>query len=312
MATPDAIAGGYLDFLLERLAAFGFEVRGCRLFELDWQRLARMYHHREDPPPSGADELPQSVMTRLYRLAPAAVLVVAKPAGSACADLLRCKGATRPAEADPGTVRHAGEHLIFNYLHCPDDPAAAALELGYLLGPAEAGAFMALADGPADPDLAALLGPAQLQQCLPAFSGREAIAFPMIANRLRCRVVARQAVRSLLDRTAIARLREAHELLLAERALLGAAPTATARHAIAREAGVAIQAALAATAGGDRVLEDGLAALARLGDFADDLALEAVLALGGSGIYMSELEKVGLDAWWHAVRSEAPAAVHPE
>ena len=56
MVTPDAMVGGYLRFVLDRLAAHDLEVRGARLIRLDWRRLGQMYLHREDPPPAGESE----------------------------------------------------------------------------------------------------------------------------------------------------------------------------------------------------------------------------------------------------------------
>src|SRR6185436_16379907 len=108
--------------------------------------------------------------------------------GDACRAMLRCKGKTRPELADPGTVRHVGENVIFNLVHCPDDTASARRELDLLLGPVEARRVRSLLPA-ADPRIGHLAGVAALRASLPAAGTPEAISFPAVANRIRRRVV---------------------------------------------------------------------------------------------------------------------------
>jgi nucleoside diphosphate kinase len=281
MITPDAMVGGYMRFVLDRLAAHGLEVRGARLIALDWHRLGQMYTHRDDPPPSkGAPgELPQRVMERLYRLAPAAVLALH---GSPEA-MLACKGATRPEQAAAGTVRAAGEHLIFNYAHCPDDAASAAIELAYLVGREDALALQARAEA-AEPTGEPVLD--QLHMVVPAYAGWEAISFPMAANRLRCRAVQRRYTP------------EAHRALFLERQALLAARGAADRLRVAQAANPTVHAAVLAAA--DPAWVPGLEALAALYEVNGPRDLAAIEALRGQGLYLSEQELVTLDAHGHA------------
>ena len=315
MVTPDAVVGGYLDFVLERLAANGFEVRATRLLKLDYERLGRMYSHRDDPPVPTGDriELPGSVMKPLYQLAPAVVLVVRRAAGDACAALLRTKGATRPDAAAPGTVREAGEHAIFNFMHCPDDAPSAAIELGYLVGVDEAAALCAAAlAGESDPR-AGLLGLDALRPGLPAFSGWEVLSFPLLANRLRWRLV--QALATRAGDQDLETLHGARDGLVRERASLLAAPDVAARMRLAQAAHPALHGALrtAAVAAGEDVIGTGLDALAELYDLEGARELPPLLALEGRGIYLSELEKVALDAHRHAfwVEAQPPRIIVP-
>jgi nucleoside diphosphate kinase len=273
MVTPDAMLGGYLRLVLDRLQAHGLTVRAHRLLELNWDMLGRMYLHRDDPPQDDGGELPKVVMERLYRLAPACVLIL----DGTPEQMLACKGATRPEQAAPGTIRAAGEHLIFNFVHCPDDAAAVDVELDYLLGREEAAALMA------HPGM--LLD--QLHMCVPSYSGWEAISFPMVANRLYCRLVERVGSQA------------AHEALFTERQLLLRSRSAAERLQIGQQANPAIHQALwAATS--DPVFRAGLDALRELylPDGARDQA--PLVALQGRGIYLSELEQVTLDAHAHA------------
>jgi nucleoside diphosphate kinase len=290
MVTPDAVVGGYLDFVLDRLRAYDLTVRACRLLELDYQRLGRMYAHRDDPPGYGGRriELPPWVMTPLYAIAPAVVIVVEGD----CARMLECKGKTRPEHAAPGTLRAAGENYVFNLVHCPDDAESARIELGYLVGAEDAAGLQRIATGQAGAD--DLVGVELLRLCLPAFSGWETLSFPVTANRLRCRVVQKLAV----TRTGepLEALRRARTALQEERARLIAEPSVPARFEIGRAADASIATVLATAAAGDATLASGLTALSRLHDLDGERDVPAIRSLAGAGIYLSEMEKVTLDA----------------
>lgn len=302
IATPDAILGGYLGFVLERLAAAGLEVRASRVIGLDMMRLARMYSHEDDPEPpvDARGMLPPSVMTPLYRLAPAVALVLRRAEGDACAALLRMKGATKPHHAAPGTIRAAGEHEVFNFLHCPDDPEAAWIELGYLLGPELAAAGRALAEAGAPEPASALLAPARLPLVLPVFGGPEALSFPFTANRLRRRLVHDLALARPEAGSALASV---DALLGEERAALEAAASPAARLAVAVAANPAIHEALVAVKGPSAALE----ALAQLYDPAGTRRFQAIRDLPTAGHYVSEAELVALDAHRHTFwRPEDP------
>ncbi|MDB5101078.1 MAG: nucleoside-diphosphate kinase [Cyanobacteria bacterium RYN_339] len=272
MVTPDAMLGGYLRLVLNQLGAAGFAVRAHRLTELDWDRLSQMYTHLDDPPPSSGDEgeLPKVVMERLYRLAPACILILEGTAEA----MLALKGATRPAEAAPGTIRAGGEHLIFNFVHCPDDAASAAIELAYLVGPEDAKALWASPGTSLD----------QLHMCVPAYSGWEAISFPMVANRLRSRFVERLEAEQALP------------LLVAERQQLLTLRSAAERLHVGQAASPAIHRALVAAAAGDAVFTAGLEALAELYKLPGRRDQAPLVALRERGIYLSELEQVTLHA----------------
>src|SRR5690606_38926205 len=133
----------------------------------------------------------------------------------------------------------------------PDDPESAAIELATLVGRDDAAGLVE-----AGPELAPLVGAAQLERCLPAYAGRDALSFPAVANRIRCRAVQRHAVRARGD--ALARLFEAQAALDRERAALDDAPAPAARMAIGAAANDALARLLPAT--------PGLAALAALYD----------------------------------------------
>jgi nucleoside diphosphate kinase len=293
--TPDAVVTDRLGELAAILRSHGFQLGACRLLELEWDRMGRMYTHSDVPPPSPAVEprgmLPAVVMKKIYGLTPAVVVVVTHPEGDACARLLRCKGATKPEEAAQGTVRALGENQILNLMHCPDDAPSAAIELAYLVGKVDAEGLVArtLAGDTA----LALSGPDQLSMCLPAFTGWEAVSFPMIANRLHSRVV--QWLGAHAGAGAIAPLTRAHDALVRERTALRAIARSVERMAVAQAALPAIHQALTeASAPGD--IRDGLERLAALYDVTDPSIVLPLPDFPAEAIYLSPLEAMALDA----------------
>ena len=287
LVTPDAVLGGYLDFVLERVSAAGLRVRACRVLALDYRMLGRMYAHRDDPPPYRPNRvsLPPFVMTPLYALAPAALVVL----DGDCATMLACKGKTRPEEAGAGSIRHAGENYVFNLVHCPDDPESAAIELSYLVGAADAAGMPRVTGA-----LAPLVGARQLAACLPAFGGWAALSFPAVANRLRSRVVQQRAIAVQDDAAAVLRLQLVQAALDAEREALAAAASPVERLALAQATDAQVRVPLAEAAGAS--LAPGLAALGALYDIDGPRAPDAVKDLAAAGIYVAESEKVALDA----------------
>ncbi len=109
---------------------------------LDVRRVHSMYMHShelphlsgEAPVPPGLDELPTAIMAALYSQAPGLVLVLSRKELGASEYLLKLKGDKRPLLADKNTLRKAGENLLFNFLHSPDDQESAEQELSYLMG----------------------------------------------------------------------------------------------------------------------------------------------------------------------------------
>jgi hypothetical protein len=193
---------------------------------------------------------------------------------------------------------------VFNFLHCPDDAEAAAIELAYLVGPPAAAAMRALAEAEAEPAHAGLLGVAQLRAALPVLAGPDALGFPAVANRIRQRLVLHLAAEAGGEPTRLAALAEARAGLEREAAAIADEPSAAGRLARAQAAHPAIHAALVAGAGADPGIREGLAALAALYDVAGTRRLGPILALADRGVYLAEVERVALDAhrrsFWRA------------
>jgi nucleoside diphosphate kinase len=312
LITPDGLLTGSFDAITTRLHEHGFEIVAGRLLGVDVARMHRMYHHTDQPPPpTGTDELPPSVMGRLYRQAPALVVVLTGPARSASEQLLRAKGDKRPSRARPDSVRRAGEHLIFNFLHSPDDAGSAESELAHLVGPAEAEGLIAMALSGAR-GLSSLLGAGALRGSLPAFAGWDVLSFPMAANRLRRRAVQRIAVAGHDDPDCLGHLLAAQQALDDERRALAELPEAQDRLRVSVLASPAVHDPLvAADARAGTGLGEGLAALASLLQADGPRDPAAVHALADRSLYLSPLEKLAIEAHRHALRADEDPAMDP-
>lgn len=289
MLTPDGVLAEQREVLLSALETEGFALLGTRLLELDWLTLGRMYHHCDHPPTGSGQpfELPEAVLAPLYKLAPACVLVLRRAAGNAGDTISFIKGATLPVEARPGSLRSGGEHGLFNFLHCPDCEADAAVELEYLLGREDAAG---LRQGPAHAGLESL------REAWPAFQGPTALSFPHVGRRLRWRVVQHLAARGV-------ELDEVVELLRAER--LRSEGPSSARLEAARQAHPPLQEALLKAAAGHPGLAYGLEALGELYLPEGRRRLAPILRLRDYGVYLSELERVALEGYRNAHWSPA-------
>lgn len=295
LVTADSVIAGEVGTVVRAIHRHGLVPRACQLVQLD---MLRMFcgPNAEDVDflienPGGKDVMFSLKMhDELYELAPACVVLIADPDGDACKRMLACKGATRPEQAAPGTIRHLGENVIFNFAHCPDDVPSARRELTNLLG-ASADRLIELAHS-ADPVVERLLGIEATQAALPAFQGREATSFPAVANRLQRRIVQRVARESSGDVFPL--LTSALTSLDDQRMAFERKSTSRERMLAALQWRAEIQAALAATAEahgdpGLRAAVDALGAMYRLDG---DRRLDVTEALRRHGVYVSALEAV--------------------
>jgi nucleoside diphosphate kinase len=305
LITPDGIVTGAYDTVADSLEGAGFRIVGGRLLRMQVANVCSMYSHHDSPPvPSGSrDELPLDVLDDLYAIAPGCVIVLTSTHAHPFETLVRLKGDKRPALAEPSSIRRAGEHLVFNTLHCPDDAGAAAIELAYVAGQEPARRLTELARR-AD-ELGPVVGRGALARSLPAVSGPEAISFPLIANRVRRRILADLLLERADDPKGRAALRRAHDALDAERRELEATADSTARLALASARSSLIN---------DLVSDPALDPAPSLG--AALVAIDALLvyntprdigpllALPDEGVYVSPLETLAIRAHGHSVRAD--------
>lgn len=306
LVTPDGVIGGALDGVISRLRQHGFIPGASLLVDLSVEAMQHVYRepswHISNP---GYADVTFSwdMHGELYGLAPACLVMLFRPTAQACAAMLRCKGHTRPELSAPDTIRWSGENVIFNLVHCPDDPSSALRELAVLVG-ADSAARLGTVVRSDDPDLRGLLGVEALVGCLPAFSGWEAISFAAIANKLRRRVAQHLALAMHDNPDVLDILMAAQRRLVAEYSAITASPTSGARLELGRRTSPAVHASLAAAARhhGDEVVLGALGALAELYRLDGARNIENILAVSTRGVHFSQLERVILESHSYAFR----------
>jgi nucleoside diphosphate kinase len=225
LITPDGVVSQATEFVAGRFLEHGLEIGACRLLSLDSERMFAVYSDPEVGPTGPS--LPAHIFEDLYREAPACLLMVRQkqPGGERTCDLLNhAKGATDPQMAAVRSVRAAGENKIMNLIHSPDDSRGAWRELCLLVGENEAQALIRLTfTGGGQAALVSLDG---VMAAMPAFSGWQAISFPLVANRLEQRIVQRL---SLVDESGVDELTAVQTELRKELEELTSLPTSGTR-----------------------------------------------------------------------------------
>jgi len=139
MLKPDTVQRALIGPVLARLEAKGFRIAAMKLIQVSPDQAARHYAVHQGKP--FYDRL-----VRYIRSSPVVVLVLEAP--DAVAQLRRFVGATKPNEADPGTIRgDFGLDISNNLIHASDSPANAALETAVYFGPEEILDYRRSADG---------------------------------------------------------------------------------------------------------------------------------------------------------------------
>ena len=120
---PDAVRAGNTGKILAQLEAAGFAIRAARLVKLSTRQAEAFYEvHRERP-------FYRSLVTFMTS-GPALALVLERD--NAVSQLRDLIGATDPAEAKPGTVRHLyAESKERNAIHASDSHETAPREVAF-------------------------------------------------------------------------------------------------------------------------------------------------------------------------------------
>ncbi|GIX46589.1 MAG: nucleoside diphosphate kinase [Candidatus Tectimicrobiota bacterium] len=120
---PDAVQRGLVGKILARLEAAGFVILAMKMVYLSKEDAQRFYHvHRERP---FFDSL-----TSYMASGPAVALLLQRE--GAIASLRELMGATNPAQAAAGTLRHEfGLDVEKNAIHGSDSPETAAWEIPF-------------------------------------------------------------------------------------------------------------------------------------------------------------------------------------
>ncbi|TKK91246.1 nucleoside-diphosphate kinase [Herbidospora galbida] len=226
LVTPDALVTQALPGLLDAFRSAGLDPVAAELIRLDADTMLRLYDAPDRALP------PHRAFQLWYDLGPACLTLLRHDGADACVVMGRLKGATDPASARPGSLRYAGENVLMNLVHCPDDEASALAELRRLVGPERAEAFRLQAAVP--DERVRLLTVGTIEAALPLFGGALALSLPLAVNRLRLRVVQRLAITAVAVEGLLPLLERARVALLEEREELIGLETSPARTAAAR------------------------------------------------------------------------------
>jgi nucleoside-diphosphate kinase len=126
---PDAVRGGKMGAILQRITDGGFRVRALKLIHMTLEEAQGFYAvHRERP------FFPE--LTTFMSSGPCVVMVLEKDgAVRSWRDLM---GATDPSKADEGTLRREfGGSLGENAVHGSDSEENAAIEISYFFSQLE-------------------------------------------------------------------------------------------------------------------------------------------------------------------------------
>lgn len=126
---PDAVASGKAGKILEHLESAGFVVRAARLVRLSMAEAEAFYAVHRERPFFGP-------LVKFMTSGPCLPIVVER--ANAVPHLRTVVGATDPAEADSGTVRHRyGESKERNAIHASDSPENGEKEIAFFFAASE-------------------------------------------------------------------------------------------------------------------------------------------------------------------------------
>lgn len=121
---PDAVRGGKVGGIVERITGGGFKIRGMKLIHMTLAEAEGFYAVHRERPFFGE-------LTQFMSSGPCVVLALEKDGGAVKAwrDLM---GATDPAKADAGTIRKEFATSIGeNAVHGSDSEENAQIEIAY-------------------------------------------------------------------------------------------------------------------------------------------------------------------------------------
>jgi nucleoside-diphosphate kinase len=126
---PDAVRGGKMGNIIQRILDAGFRIRAMKLMHMTIGEAEGFYAVHRERPFFGE-------LTQFMSSAPCVVMALEKEgAVKAWRDLM---GATDPAKADEGTLRKAfGGSMGENAVHGSDSEENAAIEIAYFFSQLE-------------------------------------------------------------------------------------------------------------------------------------------------------------------------------
>lgn len=126
---PDAVQRGLIGSIITRFEARGLKIIGLKLMQIDRALAARHYAVHEGKP---------FYLGLIDYISASPVVVMVLEGPQAIVLVRRTMGATKPAEAQPGTIRadwalEIGRNLV----HGSDSPETASYEIGLFFAEAE-------------------------------------------------------------------------------------------------------------------------------------------------------------------------------
>lgn len=139
MLKPDTVQRGLVGEVLARIERKGFRIAGMKLISVSEAQAKKHYAVHEGKP--FYDGLVKYIMS-----SPVVALVLEAP--DAIKQLRLLVGATRPNEAEPGSIRgDLGVDISNNIIHASDSPENAKYELGVYFTEDELVSYTRAADG---------------------------------------------------------------------------------------------------------------------------------------------------------------------
>ncbi|WP_062348762.1 nucleoside-diphosphate kinase [Herbidospora yilanensis] len=293
LVTPDALITHALPRLLDTFRSAGLDPVAAELIRLDAETMVGLY----DASTRGRSVTlpPPRAFQLWYDLGPACLTILRHDGADACAAMGLLKGATDPASARPGSIRHAGENILMNLVHCPDDEPSALAELRRLVGPRRAEALRRQAA--VSDDRVRLLTVDTVEASAPLFGGPHALSLPLAVNRLRLRVVQHLAITGRAAPDLLPLLEKARLALLEEHDELIGIETSPARTAAARARDGRVHALLrdAARAAGAPAAENALNGLSGVLMGSSEHWAPLLEAIRAADVYLSDLESAVLE-----------------
>lgn len=131
---PNAVRSALVGEILRRYETARLRIVGAKLLHASRDKVAGFYAEHEGRP--FFDGL-------CAFMSSGPILVLALEGENAIADVRALNGATDPAKAAPGTIRHAfGPTMGSNVVHSSDSPESAAREISYWFAPDELFAYV--------------------------------------------------------------------------------------------------------------------------------------------------------------------------
>lgn len=126
---PDAVQRGLVGQIIGRFEARGINLIGVKLLQMDSQRAAKLYEpHVGRPFYEGLVQYMTS----------GPIVALCLEGAEAISVVRKMMGATKPSEAEPGTIRgDFAQRVDFNIVHGSDSPENSARELPIFFSPEE-------------------------------------------------------------------------------------------------------------------------------------------------------------------------------